>query len=181
MTAGGARHVDGPRTESRGEHAGDADSDPYDDLDAAISASRALDAVAVRSLAGVGADITLTQYRALIVLDTRGAARTVDLAVALGVTPSTATRLCDRLERKEVVQRQRMPHDRRSVGISLTERGRHIVTEMTGRRRAELDEILCRLDPERRRQVVDALRTFAAAAGEASGAAPESTGPAGRP
>src|SRR6476659_9486342 len=82
---------------------------PPDDVDAAadalLIASRALVGVAARSLVGVD-DITLPQYRALVVL-TRPAPVTIgDLATALDIHRSTATRLCDRLERKGLVRRR---------------------------------------------------------------------------
>ena len=41
--------------------------------------------------------VTLTQFRALVLIDSEGAMRSADLAEALAVSPSTATRLCDRL------------------------------------------------------------------------------------
>ena len=88
-----------------------------DDLDAAtralLVASRALVGVAARSLAGVD-DVTLPQYRALVVL-TRPVSITIgDLATTLDIHRSTATRLCDRLERKGlVVSRLDEPHGAR--------------------------------------------------------------------
>jgi hypothetical protein len=54
-----------------------------------VSASRALVAIAARSLGRVEDQVTLPQYRALVVLSTRGALRPVDLAEALDVMPST--------------------------------------------------------------------------------------------
>ena len=50
---------------------GFADAD-RDFVDAFVAASRALVAVAARSLADLSDDITLPQYRALVVLRTRG-------------------------------------------------------------------------------------------------------------
>jgi len=41
-------------------------------VDAVLSASRVLVAVAARSLSGVAEDVTLTQYRSLVVLASRG-------------------------------------------------------------------------------------------------------------
>ena len=66
-------------------------------VDAVLRASRVLVAVAVRSLAEVDDDVTLPQYRALVVLASRGPQRPTELADALAVHPSTITRLCDRL------------------------------------------------------------------------------------
>ena len=72
-------------------------------VDAVLGASRALVAVAARSLATVADDVTLAQYRVLIELASRGPQRLADLATALSVDRSTATRMCDRLVRKRLV------------------------------------------------------------------------------
>ncbi len=131
-----------------------------------LGASRALVAVAARSLADLAEDVTLPQYRALVELAARGPQRPADLASALGVDPSTATRMCDRLVRKQLVQRRRISADRRGVRISLTPAGRTLVEEVTLRRRAEIAQILQRMPRADRASALRALRVFADAAGE---------------
>ena len=93
-------------------------------VDTVLAASRALVAVAARSLAAAGDDVTLPQYRALVVLAVQGPRGTAELAAALAVNPSTATRMCDRLVRKGLVRRHRQAGDRRAVRIALTAAGR---------------------------------------------------------
>ena len=131
-----------------------------------MTASRALLAVSARSLAAVDEDVTLPQYRALVVLGQRGAQRPADLAAALTVTPSTATRMCDRLVTKALVVRDRSDQDRRTVTVSLSPAGQELVRVVTARRRAELRALLDPMPRERRAAVVDGLRSFAEAAGE---------------
>ena len=123
-------------------------------------------AVAARSLATVAEDVTLAQYRVLIELAARGPQRLADLATALGVDRSTATRMCDRLVRKRLVQRRRMNDDRRGVRVSLAAAGAELVAEVSRRRRAEIARIVQRIPKAHRRPVLDALRAFADAAGE---------------
>lgn len=135
-------------------------------VDSVLAASRALVAVAARSLADAGDEVTLAQYRALVVLAARGPQGTAELAAALAVNPSTATRMCDRLVRKGLVRRHRQPGDRRSVRIALTAAGRDLVAEVTRRRRAELARLLAALPPDQHEPVIAAFRAFAAAAGE---------------
>ncbi len=53
--------------------------------DAALMASRALVGVAARSLAAIEGTITLVQYRALVLLASRGALNVGSLAENLGV------------------------------------------------------------------------------------------------
>lgn len=135
-------------------------------VDAVLGASRALVAVAARSLVHVAEDVTLAQYRVLVELAARGPQRVADLAEAVGVDPSTMTRMADRLVRKGLVSRRRASTDRRSVRVSLAPPGRQLVLEVTHRRRAELAVILSRLRDQDRRPVLGALRAFADAAGE---------------
>ena len=144
-------------------------SGPIDDtelVDAFIRASRALVAVAARSLAGLEDEVTLPQYRVLVVLATQGTQRSADLASSLGVTPSTASRMIDRLVRKGLVRRSRTRDDRRSVRLQLTEAGRDVVAQVTQRRRAEIVRILRQIPKSERPGLNDALRSFATAAGE---------------
>ncbi|MGH9122753.1 MAG: MarR family winged helix-turn-helix transcriptional regulator [Acidimicrobiales bacterium] len=135
-------------------------------VDAVLTASRTLIAVATSSLGAAAEDTTIAQYRALVVLASRGPQRMVDLAGALDVTPSTAGRMCDRLLRKGLIRRHRARTDRRAVHVSITPAGRQVVDQATARRRALIAGILRRLPAARQMAVADALREFAAAAGE---------------
>jgi DNA-binding MarR family transcriptional regulator len=136
-------------------------------VDTVLAASRALVAVAARSLAVAGDEVTLPQYRALVVLAAGGPRGTADLAAGLAVNPSTATRLCDRLVRKGLVRRTRQVGDRRMVRIALTAEGRDLVAEVTRRRREELARLLGGLPQSQHEPVIAAFRAFAEAAGEA--------------
>ena len=134
-------------------------------IDAVLAASRALVAVAARSLNELEEDVTLVQYRVLVELAARGPQFVADLADILGVTPSTATRMCDRLLTKGLITRKRSTSDRRLVKVSLTQSGRNLISQVTQKRREELSEILSRISPLEREPVLNALRTFADAAG----------------
>ena len=56
-----------------------------DAVNAVLTASRSLIAVATRSLGGAAEETTIAQYRTLVVLASRGPQRIVDLAAALDV------------------------------------------------------------------------------------------------
>lgn len=132
-----------------------------------MTASRALVAIAARSLAGLEEQVTLPQYRALVVLASRSQLRPVDLADSLDVSPSTATRMCDRLVAKELVERVHSDSDRREVVLRLSADGRALVSEVTARRRRELRKVIARIPAEDQERLIEALRVFNAAAGEA--------------
>jgi len=142
-------------------HLADADA-----VDAVLTASRSLIAVATRSLGGAAEETTIAQYRALVVLASRGPQRIADLAAALDVAPSTAGRMCDRLVRKGLIRRHRVRADRRAVMVSVTAAGRLVVDQATARRRALIEEILGTLPGDVQRAAAEALRAFADAAGE---------------
>lgn len=139
------------------------------DADAVLTASRALLAVVARSLAPVLDQVTLPQFRALVVLSSSPEPlRSGDLAAALGVHPSTFTRTADRLVAAGWVRRVENPGNRREILVELTDDGRALVEEVTGRRRQEIEGILGRLDEADREQVHRGLEAFARAAGEPS-------------
>lgn len=145
---------------------GPGEEDDREVIDAVLSASRALVAVAARSLAACETEITLPQYRMLVVLSARGPQRVADLAEALSVLPSTATRMCDRLAGKQLIRRSRSPQDRRIVNVAVTAAGRRLVDRVSDTRRRELRRILAQMAPAGRPALISALRSFSLAAGE---------------
>lgn len=135
--------------------------------DAVLLASRALVAVAARSLAAVAHDVTLPQFRVLVVLSGGGPRGMSDLTEELACLPSTATRLCDRLVRKGLVTRDHPVTNRREVEVAITPEGRRLVDGVTQGRRREIARIVAEVPVDQRPAMVAALRTFASAAGEA--------------
>jgi DNA-binding MarR family transcriptional regulator len=123
-------------------------------------------AVAARSLADVAEEVTLTQYRTLVVLASRGPQNLAGLADAVGVAPATATRMCDRLVRKDLIRRRTERDDRRQLRVALTAKGRSLVDAVTGRRRQEIARIMSEIPVEQQAVLVQALGRFASAAGE---------------
>ena len=135
-------------------------------VDAVLSASRSLIAVATRSLGAAAEETSIAQYRALVVLASRGPQRLVDVAEALDVAPSTAGRMCDRLVRKRLARRHRARADRRSVLVSVTAVGREVVDQATARRRELIADVLRTMPADQQRDIARALAAFADAAGE---------------
>ena len=135
-------------------------------VDAVLSSSRVLVAVAARSLADVAEEVTLTQYRTLVVLASRGPQHLAGLATLVNVTPATATRMCDRLVRKGLIRRSQVRGDRRSRRLALTTKGRTLVDQVTARRRAEIERIVSGIPPREQAVLIQALGRLAAAGGE---------------
>jgi DNA-binding MarR family transcriptional regulator len=133
--------------------------------DAVLSASRVLVAVASRSLAE-NENVTLAQYRTLVVLQSRGPQSAQNLAAELGVAPSTVTRMCDRLVAKGLVKREAVAENRREVRVMVTPAGADIVGAVSRHRRRELRRIVSAMTDRERGTLVRALESFNQAAGE---------------
>ncbi|MGH3156662.1 MAG: MarR family winged helix-turn-helix transcriptional regulator [Streptosporangiaceae bacterium] len=137
-------------------------------VDAVLTASRSLTAMTTWSLGSAARETTIAQYRALVVLASRGPQRMAGLAAALNVAPSTAGRLCDRLVGKGLIRRHQARADRRAVLVSVTAAGLQVVDQATAQHRALIEEILCQLPAGEQRAVAAALQAFARAAGRLS-------------
>lgn len=143
-----------------------ADDDIDALTDAVLTASRLLVAVSARSIAAVDDSISLAQFRLLVVLASRGLRKVTELAEALGVNPSTATRAVDRLLEAGLVDRRTNPRSRRETQISLTTAGQRVVREVTRRRRKEISRIVAKMPRTHQRGLVRALTAFSQAGGE---------------
>jgi DNA-binding MarR family transcriptional regulator len=135
-------------------------------VDAVLTASRVLVAVAARSLGDVAEEVTLTQYRTLVVLASRGPQSLAELADAVDVTPPTATRMCDRLIKKGLVVRRHERGDRRLIRLTLANEGRELVDAVTQRRRTEISHLMEAIPLDQQAALVDSLQRLTAAAGE---------------
>jgi DNA-binding MarR family transcriptional regulator len=122
--------------------------------DGALDAvSEHLDTIAVHLLrelrrAEVASLVRGPGLAALMVLCARGTMTMGELADAEHVSASTMTRLVQGLERHELAMRHHHSHDRRSVLVSATRRGRALLRAGRGRRIAELARRLEGVAPE---------------------------------
>ena len=133
---------------------------------AVLTASRAMLGVVARSFADTLETVTLPQFRVLVLLSSLGPQRTGALAERLGANLSTFSRSLDRMVIAGWVRREQNPGSRREVIIALTTAGERIVTDVTERRRQDFRDIIARLTPEQREQVLAAFHVFNSAAGE---------------
>lgn len=148
---------------------GRVDQGDIDELVTAfLTASRVLVGVSAQSLAELDENVTIAQFRMLVVLDSREGISLNRLADELDVAPSTAMRMVDRLLAGGIVTRQDNPANRRQVVLGLTSEGRRVVETVTRRRRAHIAKIIIAMPAERRTELVAALHAFAEAAGEPS-------------
>ncbi|MEU9120931.1 MarR family transcriptional regulator [Streptomyces sp. NPDC048506] len=144
----------------------DLDHDVEEVIAAVLTASRLLVGISARALARTAPSLTLPQLRALVVLEGQGPVKLAALAGALGVNPSTAMRMVDRLEAAGSVARQANPGNRREVVLSLTDEGRNLVERVLAHRHAEISAIVAQLPVEERAGLLRSLRALTDAAGE---------------
>ncbi len=133
-------------------------------IEAVLAASRVVVAIATRALAGVAPDVTLPQFRTLVLLDQYGTITVHELATSLDSAPSTTTRMCDRLVAKGLIRREPHPDDRRQVLLSVTAAGRSLVAASTVRRRAEFERLLASVPRRRQVEITRALTVLIEAA-----------------
>ena len=134
--------------------------------DATLAASRALLGVVARSMVSALDDVTLPQFRVLVVLSSAGPTRMGVIAERMGVSPSTFSRFIDRMVAGGWVERASSPDSRREVLLELTRSGRDLVEEVTTRRRAHISGVLSSMTIDQQAAVGAAFQAFADAAGE---------------
>lgn len=121
--------------------------------------------IVLRSLAPALEQVTLQQYRILVLLVTRGSLRAGDLAAELGLLPSGITRMVDRLVRDGWVTRRTSG---REVLVTAGDEAVALVEHVLARRAVEIRTALRRMTPEER----TAVRTAADALVRTTGAEP---------
>jgi DNA-binding MarR family transcriptional regulator len=133
------------------------------------AATRMLAGVALRSLDTLGAAVTLPQFRLLAVLADLGRVPSGRAARALGLDPSTVTRLADRMVAAGHVARGADARHRGVVTLELTASGGELVAAADAWRRRELARIIGRLARADQAAVTAALGLLVGAAGDEYG------------
>jgi DNA-binding MarR family transcriptional regulator len=130
------------------------------------AATRVLAGVALRSLDILDAAVTLPQFRLLAILADLGPVPSGQAARALGLDPSTVTRLADRMVAAGHAARGTDPRHRGVVTLTLTASGRELVETAGTWRRHELARIMARLAPADQEAVTAGLGLLVSAAGD---------------
>jgi DNA-binding MarR family transcriptional regulator len=133
--------------------------------------------VALRSLDALDDAVTLPQFRLLAVLADLGTVPTGQAARALGLDPSTVTRLADKMVSAGHVARGGDPRHRGVVTLELTGSGRKLVASAAAWRHRELARIVSRLAPADQEMVAAALALLVDAAGDDYGLTVHSLAP----
>ncbi|MEV2242293.1 MarR family transcriptional regulator [Micromonospora sp. NPDC049891] len=135
------------------------------DLAAAIdAAAEALVGVLDSAVSRHRLAVSPTQLRVLSLLSTRPEINVNRLAELLDVVPSSASRLCDRLEAIGLVRRTADPRDRREVRLVPTAAAEVLLGEVRSRRHEAVRAVLERMPVRGQQDLLRALVAFGQAA-----------------
>jgi DNA-binding MarR family transcriptional regulator len=126
--------------------------------EASIHVLRTFAAIADASLDATEPRLSLQQFRALSVLHERGPLQATRLALALGIAPSTSTRLADRLVRDGLVVRVADATDRRAVLLRASRKGARTAERVKDWRLAELGRRFADVPSAERPALLDGLQ-----------------------
>ena len=108
----------------------------------------------------VQSQVSMSQLHVLWLLQHQGAMTMSRLAELLGVSLSNATGIIDRMEANQLIERVRVPDDRRLVLVQPAAAGRNALSETESHRRDAMRGVIRRLSPAERPVVLAALRSL---------------------
>jgi DNA-binding MarR family transcriptional regulator len=127
--------------------------------------ARAMVGLTMRSVDVLGGEVTVPQFRLLLMLSGLGRVPSSRLAAEVGIGASSVTRLADKLEAAGLLARGTDPRSRSVVTVEATEAGVELVARVVARRHELLAEVLGQMAPDERDQMARAARRFAGLAG----------------
>ncbi|MFD5080485.1 MarR family transcriptional regulator [Streptomyces sp. NPDC058371] len=110
------------------------------------------------------APVSASQLRVLFILEHSEGINLRTLADALGSTPPSTSRLCDRLQAVGFVERRPSAISRRELRLFLSRRGRSFLSELRVRRERALESVLAQMPAAQRTALLQGLEAFCAAA-----------------
>jgi DNA-binding MarR family transcriptional regulator len=125
--------------------------------------SRSLFAVAAQSLRYTSADLSLVEYRVVVILATRGPQTLGSLTAFL---ETSAAPICSRLVVRGLVIHAPSATTPQHVLVTLSTAGRALICDVTRRRRRAIHEQLRELPASSLTSLTNAFRAFAAACDE---------------
>lgn len=102
--------------------------------------------------------LTVGQLRAMFLLSMEQRMTVSVLSTRLGIAPGNLSPLCKKMEGMGLMERQRSQTDERVVEVSLTERGREIVSDVRRRMAECCDGALSELTSEDMEQILHGIR-----------------------
>lgn len=154
---------------------------PPDLASAVEMAAEALVGVLEAARAQHPSPVSPTQLRVLALINGRPVTNVNALADLMQVVPSSASRLCDRLEAIGLLARVADQRDRREVHLRLTGAAQTLLRELRERRRDAVAQVLDRMPVRAQRDLLTALLAFDEAASASAAPLSASAAPADVP
>jgi len=129
--------------------------------------TRAVVGLTMQSMEVIGGDVSLPQFRLLLVLSGLGRVPSSRLAAEMGTGASSVTRLADKLESAGLLTRGTDPRSRSVVTVEATPAGVELVARVVARRQELLAAVLGRMTPSERAEAGRVARRFAGLAADA--------------
>jgi len=95
-----------------------------------------------------GGRLSLVHLNVLMTLEAEGPLPMGALAEAMDVSQASVTGIVDRMEQRDLVERQRGDEDRRVVRVALTDEGRRLISVLAAQRRDHMAQLLDDLSNE---------------------------------
>ena len=108
----------------------------------------------------VQSQVSMSQLHVLWLLQHQGAMTMSRIAELLGVSLSNATGIIDRMEANGLIERVRIPDDRRVVLVQPAAAGRKALSETESTKRESMRAVMRRLSATERPVVLDAIRSL---------------------
>jgi DNA-binding MarR family transcriptional regulator len=130
--------------------------------------TRALVGITLQSLEVLDAEVSLPQFRLLLILSGLGRVPSSRLASELKMTPSSVTRLADKLAAAGLLARGTDPRSRSIVTVEATSAGLELVTRVVGRRHELIAAVLDGMSDDERAAAARLALRFAGLAADAT-------------
>ncbi len=108
-------------------------------------------------------ELTLSQWRALVIVGRTAGIRVGDIAGAIGMSLPSTSRMIQRLERRGLVETHRDETDRRATLVSLTSNGSQLRGAVVACRREMMEAALAAFAPTLPNSLVPGLELIAKA------------------
>ena len=118
-----------------------------------------------RAVEELGGTVPASQLRALLIIDDSGDLPPSRLAAALGISPSGAGRLYDRMAAAGLLRREQAAGTRREITLAATAAGHRLARWIRGRRRAVLAHELRSMSTDGRQALARGLSELTLRAG----------------
>lgn len=124
-----------------------------------MRAANALGSNLSRALADQ-ADLTMSQFAVLEALLHLGPMNQGEIGAKLLLSGSNITTVIDNLEKRDLVRRERRADDRRVVDVSLTSKGRHLISGLFPNHARRITNLFGALTPKQQDQLAALCRTL---------------------